>query len=81
MCNKHNRLLVLGLFSVFYRLNNNRQLDSNCACEDCAYYDMQHKNMRINREKPDFEQIGTPLGIDNTGHAEIIRARLQLMFS
>jgi hypothetical protein len=80
MCNEHNRLLALCHFTVFYNMCN-KKLNSDCTFEVCAYYNMNHKKlMWINRENPEFEQREIPLGIDSTGHAESIRARLQLMF-
>ena len=61
---------------------NDMQLNSDCVCEVCIYYDMQNKKlMWINRENPDVEQREILLGIENTGHAEVIYARIQMICS
>jgi hypothetical protein len=81
MCGDRNYFLAVCHFNVFYRMND-MQINSGCVCEVCPYYDIQNKKVKwINRENPDFEQREILLGIENTGHAEVSRARIQMMCS
>jgi len=53
-----------------------------CTCDTCGYYDVTLKKRTwINREHHRVEESPPiPLGIENTGHAAIIRDRLNEVF-
>ena len=81
-CNNHNKFLTLCHFSMLYQLWDNG-LNSECACNYCAYYDMHLKRRmwvnRVLRERENAPPI--PLGIENTGrHAAYIRGKLNEVF-
>ena len=79
-CSGLDRFLTLRHFNVIYARNDYR-LNSNCVCEVCAYYNIEHKRLLwIDRENPDFEQREVPLGIEGTGFSNFIRNKLQLLF-
>jgi hypothetical protein len=81
MCHDRNYFLALCHFNVFYRMHN-MQINSGCVCGVCSYYNLEQKKLKwINRENPDFEQIEILLGNENTGHEEVIRAKIQMMCS
>ena len=81
-CNNHNKYLTLCHFSVLYSLWDNG-VNSDCACNFCAYYDMDLKRrMWVNRVLRDREENSPiSLGIKNTGRDDAyIRSKLLEVF-
>ena len=81
-CNNHNKFLTLCQFSVLYKLWDLR-LNSECAYNMCAYYDMHLKRrMWVNRDLKEREgNPPIPLGIENTGrNAAYLRSKLSEVF-
>jgi hypothetical protein len=79
MFHDQNYLLSRGHFYVFYTLQN-MGLSTGCVCQTCAYYDLEEKKLKwINRENPNYEQREILLGIENTGHVEVIREKIRMI--